>query len=158
MAISVALVSSDLSEESVGIPTGRVILFGTIPTTIPDTTPTISSPATHTDTTEIPTIAPTTPLSPDDTPDTPPSTTLGTPFTKITSFTHISSVIPHRRVMILTPEQPIPHGRPYHYHPNGSAHMMTVRKKVGPLHVQQLAVGYLVDHSSSDYFSPDDST
>nr|GEW21230.1 hypothetical protein [Tanacetum cinerariifolium] len=41
---------------------------GTIPTTIPDTTPTISLPATHTDTTEIPTIAPTTPLSPNYTP------------------------------------------------------------------------------------------
>nr|GFB33506.1 hypothetical protein [Tanacetum cinerariifolium] len=199
-----------------------------------------------------------------DTPDTPPSPTLGTPFTKITSFTHISSVIPHHRVMILTPKQPIPHGRPYHYHPNGSpmiyvpalspvfgalssvranlipslkrvrdsgyladievdltetslrddvivrgsdephleqdidleiqaeideciayadalrdrgidarpiphgrpyhyhpngsAHMMTVRNRVGPLHVQQLAVGYLVDHSSLDYFSPDDLT
>ncbi|GJR46241.1 hypothetical protein Tco_1314344 [Tanacetum coccineum] len=72
MAISVISVSSDSSEESVGTSAGRVILFGTIPTTIPDTTPTISIPTTHTDTTvtptEIPTDLPTVPPSPDHTP------------------------------------------------------------------------------------------
>ncbi|GJV21035.1 hypothetical protein Tco_1370055 [Tanacetum coccineum] len=46
MAISVISISSDSSEDSVGTPTGRVILFGTIPTTIPDTTPVITLPAT----------------------------------------------------------------------------------------------------------------
>ncbi|GJS02528.1 hypothetical protein Tco_0319036 [Tanacetum coccineum] len=35
--------------------------------------------------------------------------------------------------------------------------MMTARKRVGPLPVQQLAVRHSVDHSSLDYFSPDDS-
>ncbi|GJR17463.1 hypothetical protein Tco_0965990 [Tanacetum coccineum] len=35
--------------------------------------------------------------------------------------------------------------------------MMTARKRVEQLLVPQLAVGYPVDHSSSDYFSPDDS-
>ncbi|GJR12784.1 hypothetical protein Tco_0795436 [Tanacetum coccineum] len=35
--------------------------------------------------------------------------------------------------------------------------MMTVRKRVGPLPIQQLDVRHSVDHSSSDYFSPDDS-
>ncbi|GKE85711.1 hypothetical protein Tco_1559453, partial [Tanacetum coccineum] len=35
--------------------------------------------------------------------------------------------------------------------------MMTARKRVGPLPVQQLAVRHSVDHSSSDYFSLDDS-
>ncbi|GKF10589.1 hypothetical protein Tco_0048515 [Tanacetum coccineum] len=59
--------------------------------------------------------------------------------------------------MILAPGQPISHGRPYRYHLNGSVHMMTARKKVGSLPVQQLAVRHYVDHSSSDYFSPDDS-
>nr|GEU86119.1 retrovirus-related Pol polyprotein from transposon 17.6 [Tanacetum cinerariifolium] len=44
-----------------------------------------------------------------DTPDTPPSHTHGTPFTEITYSTHRSPVIPHRRVMILAPGQPIPH-------------------------------------------------
>ncbi|GKC88289.1 hypothetical protein Tco_1148938 [Tanacetum coccineum] len=46
-----------------------------------------------------------------DTPDTPPSPTYGKPFTEITSSTHRSPVIPRRRVMILAPGQPIPHGR-----------------------------------------------
>ncbi|GKB70083.1 hypothetical protein Tco_0931495 [Tanacetum coccineum] len=65
-----------------GIPAGRVILFGTICTTIPDTTPTISPPTTHTDTTvtpiEILTVLPTvlpsldhTPALPDITPASP---------------------------------------------------------------------------------------
>ncbi|GJV73245.1 hypothetical protein Tco_1493240 [Tanacetum coccineum] len=69
VAILVISVSSDLSEDSVGTPAGRVILFGTIPTIIPDTTPVITPPTTQTDTTVIPTetpiIAPTIPSSPD---------------------------------------------------------------------------------------------
>ncbi|GKC89509.1 hypothetical protein Tco_1150158 [Tanacetum coccineum] len=52
--------------------------------------------------------------------------------------------------MILAPRQPIPHGRPYHYHLNGSVHMMTARKRVGPLPTHRLAVRHYVDHSSSD--------
>nr|GEW66424.1 hypothetical protein [Tanacetum cinerariifolium] len=75
MAISVISVLSDLSEDSVGTPVGRVILFGTIPTTILDTTPMITPPTTQTDTTVIPTetpiIAPTIPPSPDYTPASP---------------------------------------------------------------------------------------
>ncbi|GJS47431.1 putative reverse transcriptase domain-containing protein [Tanacetum coccineum] len=43
-----------------------------------------------------------------DTSDTPQSPTHGTPFTEITSSTQRSPVIPHRRVMILAPGQPIP--------------------------------------------------
>ncbi|GKA98341.1 putative reverse transcriptase domain-containing protein [Tanacetum coccineum] len=35
--------------------------------------------------------------------------------------------------------------------------MMTMRKRVGPLPIQQLAVRHSVNHSSSDYFSLDDS-
>nr|GEX72672.1 hypothetical protein [Tanacetum cinerariifolium] len=92
-----------------------------------------------------------------DTPNTPPSPTHGTPFTEIYSSTQRSPVIPHHRVMILAPGQPIPYGRPCRYHPNGPVHMMTARKRVGPLPVQQLAVRHSVNHSSSDYFSLDDS-
>ncbi|GJR45017.1 reverse transcriptase domain-containing protein [Tanacetum coccineum] len=208
MAISVISISSDSSEDSVGTPAGRVILFGTIPTTIPDTTPVITPPATQTDTpvipTETPIIAPTIPPSPDytpaspdyspasdsesdpsedpssdhipplpaispflssdddttdsDTSDTPPSPTHGTPFTEITASTQRSPIIPRRWVMILSPGQPIPYSRPYRYHPNGPIHMMIVKKRVGPFLVPQLAVGHPVDHSSSYYFSPDDST
>nr|GEX45217.1 reverse transcriptase domain-containing protein [Tanacetum cinerariifolium] len=75
MAISVISVSSDSSEDSMGTPAGRVILFGTIPTTIPDTTPVIAPPTTQTDTTVIPTetpiVAPTIPPSPVYTPASP---------------------------------------------------------------------------------------
>ncbi|GKA84675.1 hypothetical protein Tco_0806270 [Tanacetum coccineum] len=42
MAISIISLSSDSSEDNMGTPAERIILFGTIPTTIPDTTPTIS--------------------------------------------------------------------------------------------------------------------
>nr|GEY85422.1 putative reverse transcriptase domain-containing protein [Tanacetum cinerariifolium] len=200
MAISVILVSSDSFNDSMGTPAGRVILFGTIPTTIPDTTSVIAPPTTQTDTTMIPTetpiIAPTippspeyTPTSPDysptsetesdpskdpssghipplpvispflssdddttnnDTPDTPPSPTHGTLFTEITASIQRSPVIPRRRVMILAHGQPIPHGRPYRYHPNGPVHMMNARKRVRPLPIQQLAMRHFVDHSSPD--------
>ncbi|GJX83626.1 hypothetical protein Tco_0333107 [Tanacetum coccineum] len=192
--------SGGIHEDSVGTPAGRVILFGTIPTTIPDTTPVITPPATQTDTpvipTETPIIAPTIPPSPDytpaspdyspasdsesdpsedpssdhipplpaispflssdddttdsDTPDTPSSPTHDTPFTEITASTQRSPIIPRRRVMILSPGQPIPHGRPYRYHLNGPVHMMTARKRVGPLPTHRLAVRHSADHSSSD--------
>nr|GFB63469.1 hypothetical protein [Tanacetum cinerariifolium] len=66
MAISVILISSDSSEDSTGTPAGRVILFGTIPTTIPDTTPLIAPP-----TADTPIITPNIPLSPDYTPASP---------------------------------------------------------------------------------------
>nr|GEY85985.1 adaptor protein complex AP-1, gamma subunit [Tanacetum cinerariifolium] len=44
MAILVILVSLDSSEGSMGTHAGRAILFGTIPTTIPNTTPVITPP------------------------------------------------------------------------------------------------------------------
>ncbi|GJR26040.1 putative reverse transcriptase domain-containing protein [Tanacetum coccineum] len=72
------------------------------------------------------------------------------PFIEITSSTQRSPIIPRRRVMILAPRQPIPLGRPYRYHLNGPVHIMTARKRVGPLPAQQLAMRYPVDHSSSD--------
>ncbi|GJU54664.1 hypothetical protein Tco_1228378 [Tanacetum coccineum] len=85
-----------------------------------------------------------------DTPDTPPSPTHGTPFIEITASTQRSPIIPRRRVMILSPGQPIPHGRPYRYHPNGPIHMMTARKRVGLLPTHRLAVRHSANHSSSD--------
>nr|GEZ72917.1 reverse transcriptase domain-containing protein [Tanacetum cinerariifolium] len=88
-----------------------------------------------------------------DTPDTPPSLTYDTHFTEITASTQRSPVIPRRRVMILSPGEPIPHGRPYRYHLNGPVHMMTARKRVRPLPVQQLSVRHPIDHSSSDSLS-----
>ncbi|GJT74838.1 putative reverse transcriptase domain-containing protein [Tanacetum coccineum] len=63
-----------------------------------------------------------------------------------------------RQVMVLAPGQPIPYGRPYRYHLNGPVHMMTVRKRVGPLPTHRLAVRHSVDYSSLDHFSLDDSS
>ncbi|GJV03587.1 putative reverse transcriptase domain-containing protein, partial [Tanacetum coccineum] len=149
MAISVISVSSNSSEDSVGTHAGRVILFGTIPTTIPDTTPVITPPTTQTNTTD------------SDTPDTPPSPTHGTPFTETTLSTQRSPTTSgalRRQVMVLAPGQPIPHGRPYRYHLNGPVHMMTVRKRVRPLPTHRLAVRHSVDYSSSNHFSLDDSS
>ncbi|GKF40109.1 hypothetical protein Tco_0120170, partial [Tanacetum coccineum] len=172
MAVYVILVSSDSSEESVATSTRRVILFGTIRITIPDTTPSVILPSSHIDTALTPTSPNYTPASPDyspasdtesdlsedpssnhisplpailpflsstddssdsDTLDTPPSPTHGTPFTEMTLSTQSTPVAygaPRRRVMILAPGQPIPHGRPYRYHLNGPVHMMTARKRV----------------------------
>ncbi|GJX52507.1 hypothetical protein Tco_0280876 [Tanacetum coccineum] len=59
MAISVISISSDSSEESVGISIARVILFGTIPTTISSTVPIVDLPISHDDTLLIPTDTPT---------------------------------------------------------------------------------------------------
>ncbi|GJS31550.1 hypothetical protein Tco_0492170 [Tanacetum coccineum] len=199
MVISIILVSSDSSEDSVGTPATRVILFSTIPTTILDTTLSMTSPTTHIDTTPIPTISPTTPPLPDytpvspdyspafdtefdpsedpssdhisplpttspflsstddssdsDIPDTPPSPTHGTPFTETTLSTQRSPTTSgalQLRVMILAPGQPILHSRPYRYHPNGPVHMMTARKRVGPLSTHHDSSSSSSSETSSD--------
>nr|GEV30366.1 hypothetical protein [Tanacetum cinerariifolium] len=172
MATSFISISSDSSEDSMRTPDGRVILFETpiIAPTIPpspDYTPASPdySPASKTksDLSEDPSSGHIPPLpaflpflssdddtTDSDTPDTPPSPTHDTPIIEITASTQRSPVIPCRRVMILALGQPIPHGRLYRYHPNGPVHMMTTRKRVRPLPVQQLSVRHSIDHSSSD--------
>ncbi|GKD92440.1 hypothetical protein Tco_1372277, partial [Tanacetum coccineum] len=189
-----------------GTSTGRVILFGTIATTIHDTTLSVIPPTTDIDTIPIPTVSPTIPPSPDYTavspdyspasdmefdpskdlssdhipplpatlpflsstddssdsyiPDTPPSPTHGTPFIETTFSTQSSPIASGAlrcQVMVITPGQPIPHGRSHRYHLNGPVHMMTVRKRVGPLPTHRIAERHLVDYSSSDHFSLDDS-
>nr|GFB89995.1 hypothetical protein [Tanacetum cinerariifolium] len=90
-----------------------------------------------------------------------PSPTHGIPFTDITLSTQSSpaaSSVLHHRVMILAPGQPIPHGRSYRYHPNGPIHMMTARKRVGPLPTHRHTVRHSVDYSSLDHFTLDDSS
>ncbi|GJW05795.1 hypothetical protein Tco_1568218 [Tanacetum coccineum] len=73
-------------------------------------------------------------------------------------FSLRSPVLPRRRVMILALGHPIPYGRPYRYHLNRPVHMMTARKRVGPLPTYRLAVRHSVDYSSSDHFSLNDSS
>nr|GEV89458.1 putative reverse transcriptase domain-containing protein [Tanacetum cinerariifolium] len=182
MSIFVILVSSDLSEESVGTSARRVILFGTIPTTIPNTTPTMTPPTTHVDTTltstKIPTVSPIVspsldyiPTSPnyspvsdtksdpfeDPSPDRIPPLPAISLFLSSTGDSSDTSGVLRRRVMILALGQPIHYDQPYRYHPNGPLHMMTARKRVGPLPTHRLVVRHLTDYSSSDLFTSDDS-
>ncbi|GJW32186.1 hypothetical protein Tco_0052218, partial [Tanacetum coccineum] len=187
MAIFVISVSSDSSEESVRTSAGRVILFRTIPTTISDITPTVTPPTTHVDTTltptEIPSVSPIIPPSPDYTPALPdysPASDMEFDPSEDPSSYHIPSLLATSpllsstndssdndthdtppsltHAMILAPGQPIPYGRPYCYHPNGSVHMMTARKRVGLLPTYRLAVRHSVDYSSSYLLTFDDSS
>ncbi|GJV94302.1 hypothetical protein Tco_1545879 [Tanacetum coccineum] len=97
-----------------------------------------------------------------DSPDTPPLPTHEIPSVEVAPPT--SQLLPaspsvyHRRVTILSPGQPMPHGRPYRYHLNRPVYMMTVRKRVGPLPTHRLAMRHLVDYCSSDQFTLDDSS
>nr|GEX18939.1 hypothetical protein [Tanacetum cinerariifolium] len=171
MVISVILDSSDSSKESVRTSTGRVILFGTIPTTIPDTTPSVTLPSTYIDSALTLASADYTPASPNYSPASdmkfdpsedpssnhiPPLPAIS-PFLSSTDDSLDTSGVLRCRVMILTPGQPIPHGQPYRYHPNGLIHIMTVRKRVRPLPTHRLAMIHSVDYSSSDHFALDDS-
>ncbi|GKA12622.1 reverse transcriptase domain-containing protein [Tanacetum coccineum] len=85
-------------------------------------------------------------------------TSTGRSLSCLSQSSPVASGALRRRVMVLAPEKPIPHGRPYRYHLNGPVHMMTARKRVGPLPTHFLAVRHSVDHSSSDHFSSDDSS
>nr|GEZ26260.1 hypothetical protein [Tanacetum cinerariifolium] len=136
-------VSSDSFEDSMGIalpttqtdttviPIETPIIAPTIPPS-PDYTPASLDYSPDPSSSHIPPLPAVSPfLSSDDdttdsdTPYTPPSPAHGTLFIEITASTQRSPVIPHHQVMILALGQPIPHGRPYRYHPNGLVHMMT---------------------------------
>ncbi|GJU31492.1 MAK10-like protein [Tanacetum coccineum] len=178
MAFFVISISSDSSEETVGTSTARVILFGTIPITIPPIALTTDLPVIHDDTLLTPTISPAIPIIPhvapiiqytspfidtdssdSDTPDSPPLQTLPAP-----------PRLPRRPAVLVLPGQPILISRPYRTHPDGVLKMLTARKSVGSLPTHRLASRYLSDsfsfdsssrYSSSGYVisdSPDDSS
>nr|GEZ81419.1 reverse transcriptase domain-containing protein [Tanacetum cinerariifolium] len=135
MATSVISISSNSSEDSMGTPAGRVILFGTIPTTIPDTTLLIAPPNT-----DAPIITPTIPPSPDYTPaslDYSPASEAESDPSEDPASGHIP---------------PLRATSPFLSSDDDTTdiHMMTARKSVRSLHVQQLFVRHPVDHSSSD--------
>nr|GEV26790.1 putative reverse transcriptase domain-containing protein [Tanacetum cinerariifolium] len=150
MAISVISISSDSSEENY-LPASDT---ESDPSEDPSSDRIPPLPAI------LPFLSSTDDSSDSDTPDTPPSPTHSTPFTKMTLSTQstpVASGALRHQVMILTPGQPIPHGRPYCYHPNGLVHMMTVKNRVRPLPTHRLVVIHSVDYSSSDHFASDDS-
>ncbi|GJZ01938.1 hypothetical protein Tco_0519899 [Tanacetum coccineum] len=177
MAISVILISSDSSEESVGTSTARVILFGTIPTTVPATASTADLPVTHDDTplipTNTPTILPIVPIissiaptiqytSPFILTDSSDSDTSKRPLSQdpyeVTTARWRSRVAVRSSPPSPPVRQPIPNGRAYHTQPNGVLKMLTAGKRVGPLPTRRLALRYLEDYSSSDHFTSDDSS
>ncbi|GKC52681.1 hypothetical protein Tco_1075426, partial [Tanacetum coccineum] len=144
MVIFVISVSSYSSEESVRTSTGRVILFGTIPTTIPDTTPFVILPTTHIDTTPIPTVSPTIPPSSDY------SSASDTEFdpSEDPSLDHIPplrATSPFLSSTDSSSDSNIPDTPPSPTHGRG-------------LPTHRLAVRHSVDYSSSDHFSSDESS
>ncbi|GJT71250.1 hypothetical protein Tco_1030536 [Tanacetum coccineum] len=140
MDFSVISISSNSSEESVGTSTARVILFGTIPTTIPSTAPTTDLPVIHDDTPLVPTDTPTIPNIPSIAP----------------TIQYTSPFIDTNASDSDTPNTP-PSQDPYEVtvarwrsRPNGVLKMLTARKSVGSLPTHRLSLRY-----SADYFSLD---
>ncbi|GJR47109.1 putative reverse transcriptase domain-containing protein [Tanacetum coccineum] len=144
--------------------------MGTIPTTIPttilDTTPVITPPATQTNTpvipTETPIIAPTIPPSPDYTPASPdysPASDLESDPSKDPSSDHIPplpAISPFLSsdddtIDIDTPDTPPSptHGTPFTEIRDHLSYLV-VGKRVGPLPTHRLPVRHSTDHSSSD--------
>ncbi|GJY32019.1 hypothetical protein Tco_0415514 [Tanacetum coccineum] len=167
MAASAIIISSDSSDESVGSPPSRVILFGDIPTVIPSTSvlhlcillcglvPYTGSDSDSPDEMTSPEhISPLPAVSPficTDSSDGPP---LQDPY--------VATVARWRsRRLFSRPGEAIPFGRPYRTHLNGPRKLLTARKRVGPLPARRLASRHASprspDHHSSSSSSSSDS-
>ncbi|GJW22933.1 hypothetical protein Tco_0033555 [Tanacetum coccineum] len=128
MAASAIAISSDSSDESVGSPPSRVILFGDIPTVIPSTS--VVAPETyycyHG-----------------------PSSSHEFPIAPVTAPPGIR----RRSATLIRPGEAIPFGRPYRTHLNGPRKLLTARKRVRPLPARRLASRHASprspDHHSS---------
>nr|GEW65888.1 hypothetical protein [Tanacetum cinerariifolium] len=143
------LISLVSSADSAGTSIARVILFGTIPTTIPPTTPTTDLPVIYDDTLPTPIISPILPTIPPvalliqytspfiDT-DTPDSSPLHDPYEAADNrFLLVDLIVPNTM---------------------GVLKMLTARKSVESLPTHRLASRYLSDSSSLDQFTSDDSS
>ncbi|GKC06179.1 hypothetical protein Tco_0997789 [Tanacetum coccineum] len=177
MAASAISISFDSSDESVGSPPSRVILFGDISTVIPSTSvvaPEIStialviSFAAHVvETTLVASPTGLCGLAPDSS-DGPPSQDFYVVIvarwrSRVTARPSSSSEFPialvtappkirRRLAILIRPGEAIPFGRPYRTHLNGSRKLLTVGKRVGPLPARKLASRHASPHSS-DYHS-----
>ncbi|GJX86156.1 hypothetical protein Tco_0336930 [Tanacetum coccineum] len=160
MAASTIIISSDSSDESVGSPPSRVILFGDIPTVIPSTS--VVAPETSTIAPVISSAAPmwlrrllslhlldcnNTSISSYEFPIAPVTAPPG---------------IHRRSAILIRPGEAIPFGRPYRTHLNGPRKLLTARKRVGPLPARRLASRHAsprsLDHHSSSSSSSSDSS
>ncbi|GKC29724.1 hypothetical protein Tco_1037018 [Tanacetum coccineum] len=187
MAASAIAISSDSSDESVGSPPSRVILFGDIPTVIPSTSvvapetstiaPVISSAAPVVETTLVASPTGLCGLVPysgsdSDSPDEMSSPEHISPLPAISPFLctdsseapDSSNGPPSQDLYVATVApilirlgEAIPFGRPYRTHLNGPLKLLTARKRVGPLLARKL--GYRrVSPRSSDHRSSSSSS
>ncbi|GKC22779.1 hypothetical protein Tco_1024929 [Tanacetum coccineum] len=173
MAASAIIISSDSSDESMGSPPSRVILFGDIPNVIPSTSvvaletytiaPVISSAAPVVETTfaASPTglcgLVPYSGFdsdSPNEMVTTRPSSSHEFPITPVTAPPGI------RRwsTILIRPGEAIPFGRPYRTHLNGPRKLLTARKRVGPLPARRLASRHASPRSSDHHSSASSSS
>ncbi|GJR09504.1 putative reverse transcriptase domain-containing protein [Tanacetum coccineum] len=176
MAASAIAISSDSSDESVGSPPSRVILFGDIPTVIPSTSvvapetstiaPVISFAALVVETTLValpiglcgmdPYVATVARWRSRVT--TRPSSSSEFPIAHVTAPPGIRQ----RSAILIRPGEAIPFGRPYRTHLNRPRKLLTARKKVGPLPARRLASRHASprssDHRSSSSSSSSDSS
>ncbi|GKE02391.1 hypothetical protein Tco_1390374 [Tanacetum coccineum] len=180
MAASAIAISSNSSDESVGSPPSRVIIFGYIPNFIPSTSvvapetstiaPVISSAAPVVETTLV--ASPTgfcglVPYSGSDSnsPDEMSSLENISPLPAISLFLctdsseapNSSDGPPSQDPYVATishwRSRAIPFGRPYRTHLNGPHKLLTARKRVGPLPARRLALRHVSPHSSDHHLS-----
>ncbi|GJU32752.1 putative reverse transcriptase domain-containing protein [Tanacetum coccineum] len=185
MAASAIAISSDSSDESVGSPPSRVILFGDIRTVIPSTSvvapeistiaPVISSAAPVVETTLVASPTGLCGLIPysdsfSDLPD-----EMSSPEHIFTAYSYFSPFLctdffwapdsydgtPIRRTIMFIPLS-ISGSQPYRTHLNGSRKLLTARKRVGPLPARRLAWRHASpcssDHHPSSSSSSSDSS
>nr|GEV59081.1 hypothetical protein [Tanacetum cinerariifolium] len=136
MAISVKLISSDSSDESVGSSLSQIILFGTIPAEIPIETPTI------------PSVVPTLPHNSSFLVAARSSTPTQDLPHAVRWILPAPPGLPRRPAILVLPGQPIPFGRPYRTQPDRVRKMLTARKRIRVLPVCRLASRYPPDRHS----------
>ncbi|GJX21782.1 hypothetical protein Tco_0226227, partial [Tanacetum coccineum] len=166
MAAPLILILSDSSEESVGSHVPRVILFGTILTSIL-VIPVVPAevPIAPADLLVAPEVGAVSVISPtrvldlvdySSSSDSDPSHESLTPSYEFPLAPVVSPPRIHRRPSILVrPGEAIPFGRPYRTHPNGPRKLLTARKRVGPFPARRLAWRRVSHHSSDRHSSPD---
>ncbi|GJY66170.1 hypothetical protein Tco_0468408 [Tanacetum coccineum] len=185
MAASAIAISSDSSDESVGSPPSRVILFGDIPTVIPSTfvvapetstiAPVISSAAHVVKTTLVASPTGLCGLDPysgsdSDSPNEMSSPEHISPLPAISPFLCTDSSEapdssdgppsqdPYVATVAHWRSKAIPFGRPYRTHLNGPRKLLTAKKRVGPLPARRLAWRHASPHSSDHHPSSSSSS
>ncbi|GKD57082.1 hypothetical protein Tco_1290469, partial [Tanacetum coccineum] len=163
MAAPIISISSDTSEVSVGSHAPRVILFGVIPTIIPEV------PIVPADPIVIPEVGAVSVVSPSgeangesELAEQRPLSSSHDTLAPLSEFPLAPIVAPPRirrsSATLIRPGEAIPLGRPYRTHPNWPRKLLTVRKRVIPLPARRLAWRRVSHHSSDRHSSSDSSS